>query len=92
MTLPSVPDSFVGRPLAEGQGSGRVIPKAGALPRSMKLDGPPFFARSMEKDVRADKCTLPTVCAEGRGGQVLDGERYPDFFRRENVPKEYIKH
>ena len=41
---------FMGRPMAQGQGSGRVFPKAGALPRSMKLDGPPFFARSMEKD------------------------------------------
>ena len=31
---------FAGRPSAEGQGSGRVFPKAGALSRSKGKDGP----------------------------------------------------
>ncbi len=35
---------IVGRPLAEGQGSGQVFPKAGPLPRSIKKDGPGCFA------------------------------------------------
>ena len=40
---------LVGRPLAEGQGSGRVFPKTRALSRSMGKDGPLFFARSKKE-------------------------------------------
>ena len=40
---------FLGRPVAQGQGSGQVFPKAGALSRSIEQDGPAFYARSMGK-------------------------------------------